>query len=258
MASPTERFTLTVQNYLKCRPSYPKEIITLLSKECGLTKEHRIADIGSGTGLLTKLFLDHGNVVYGVEPNQAMREAGEAFLKHYPNFHSIAGRAEATPLPDKSVDFITVGTAFHWFEPGPTKIEFRRILKSPGHVALIWNVRDVARSKLLVEYEQLVINYGKDYINSKAQTYDVLSFDESPIVEFFQPYKMHLANLEQRQYFDWQGLQGRLLSASYSLREGDPRYEEMIQALRTIFDRYQHNNQVEFLYATKIYYGQFC
>lgn len=93
-----EPFTKTVQNYLKYRPSYPKEIVDLLVNECGLNKKSVIADIGSGTGFLAKLFLDAGNTVYGVEPNQAMREAGEAYLAHYPHFHSISGTAETTHL----------------------------------------------------------------------------------------------------------------------------------------------------------------
>ncbi|MFN7096842.1 MAG: class I SAM-dependent methyltransferase, partial [Gammaproteobacteria bacterium] len=124
MNKATERFTETVQNYLKYRPSYPQEVLSFLVDECNLTKQSLIADIGSGTGFLSKLFLDYGNTVYGVEPNQAMREAVEDLLKRYNHFHSIDATAEATTLPDHSVDFITAGTAFHWFDFNKTKQEF--------------------------------------------------------------------------------------------------------------------------------------
>src|SRR5579883_2133151 len=136
MDNSKERFTKTVQDYIKYRPSYPNEIVQVLIDECGLTKDKVIADIGSGTGFLSKLFLDYGCVVYGVEPNQSMREAGEDYLNDYANFYTINGSAEATTLKDQSMDIVTVGTAFHWFDPEKSRIEFKRILKSPGWVIL--------------------------------------------------------------------------------------------------------------------------
>lgn len=87
-----------------------------------------IADIGSGTGLLSELFLKQGNIVYGVEPNLEMRQAGELLLKDYPNFHSMNGSAELTTLPNQSIDLIVAGQAFHWFDVGQCRQEFQRIL----------------------------------------------------------------------------------------------------------------------------------
>ncbi|MBS0350946.1 MAG: class I SAM-dependent methyltransferase, partial [Proteobacteria bacterium] len=76
----TNRFTDTVENYIKYRPLYPPEMYPFLVEHCGLTQAQTIADIGSGTGFLSKLFLDQGHIVYGVEPNDAMRLAGEQYL----------------------------------------------------------------------------------------------------------------------------------------------------------------------------------
>src|SRR3990167_7587928 len=166
MNKPTERFIETVQDYIKYRPSYPKEVLQLLIDEGDLTKNKIIADVGSGTGLLSKLFLDYGSVVYGVEPNQSMREAAEEYLKEYSNFYSINGTAEATLLEDQSVNIITVGTAFHWFDIVKTKVEFRRILKKDGWVLLVWNVRNMEESALLRDYENLLLMYGTDYKES--------------------------------------------------------------------------------------------
>lgn len=246
----TERFTETVQDYIKYRPSYPKEVLQTLINECGLTPKSIIADIGSGTGFLAKLFLDNGNEVYGVEPNKEMREAGEEYLKEYKNFRSVNGTAEATTLENKSVDFVTAGTAFHWFDPVKTKQEFKRILKPNGWVLLVWNVRDM-NSDLIRDYEELIIKYGTDYKDSNAR-----KFNQTIGEEFFTPNKMYEKFFPYKQQFDWKGFQGRILSASYSLRPGDAKYPEMMHELKTIFDRYQQNGVVEFLYQTKLYYGQ--
>src|SRR6266446_9260655 len=113
MSAPTERFSNRVENYIRYRPGYPKEIIELLKAECGLFPQSVVADAGSGTGLLAKLFLENGNLVFGIEPNREMRAAGERLLQAYPRFTSIAGTAEATTLPGQSVDFVTAGQAFH-------------------------------------------------------------------------------------------------------------------------------------------------
>ena len=253
MSKSTERFTLLAQDYIKYRPHYPKEIVKLLVKECGLNKNTIIADVGSGTGILAKLFLDNGNKVYGVEPNQAMREVAENYLKDYRQFHSLSGTAEATTLADQCIDLITVGTAFHWFDAIKTKHEFRRILKVGGWVVLVWNVRDVEQSALVANYEKLILNYSTDYKTSQAH-----AFDKTAVKEFFSPNEMKIQTFPNVQYFDWPGLKGRLLSASYSLRPGDHHYEKMIAELKEIFERHQKNGLVEFLYQTKVYYSKFC
>ncbi len=125
MSNATQRFSSRVENYVKYRPHYPQEIINYLKETCQLTPESIVTDIGSGTGFLTELFLQNGNCVCGVEPNQQMREAGKRFLKDYPRFTSVAGTAEETTLPIASVDFIVAGQAFHWFDREKTKTEFK-------------------------------------------------------------------------------------------------------------------------------------
>ena len=112
-----ERFSNRVEDYVRYRPGYPREILDVLREGCGLTAESVVVDVGSGTGLLAQLFLENGNIVYGVEPNAAMRDAGEQFLEKYRHFCSVAGSAEATTLPDACADFVVAGQAFHWFEP---------------------------------------------------------------------------------------------------------------------------------------------
>ncbi len=246
----TERFSNRVENYLKYRPSYPPAIISFLENACHLTKTNTIADMGSGTGLLTELFLKAGYAVYGVEPNKEMRQAGEAYLKEYPNFYSIEATAENTDLPNSSVQLIVAGTAFHWFNPEKTKLEFQRILQTNGFVALLWNVRNLA-FPLMQEYEALILKYGTDYQESGA-----MQFNHSVGEDFFAPHVMHTASFVNQQFFDRESFQGRLLSASYALQPNDTGYETMIDALNQIFDRHEQRGKICFEYETKIYYGQ--
>src|ERR1035438_6574300 len=126
-SDPTKRFSSRVEDYIRYRPSYPEAIVEWLARECGLTPQSRIADIGSGTGIFSGLFLQFGCQVDGVEPNAGMRAAAERLLAAEPRFHSVDGRAEATTLPAGSLDFVTAGQAYHWFDPDPARAEFRRI-----------------------------------------------------------------------------------------------------------------------------------
>ena len=151
-----QRFSNRVADYIRYRPGYPSTCLDLLREECGLQPAHVVADIGSGTGLLSKLFLDNGNRVFGVEPNAEMRSAGEEYLQEYANFSSVNGSAEETTLPSQSIDFITAGQAFHWFEPAKAKREFQRILKPGGWVVVVWNERRIFESRFGKEYEKLL------------------------------------------------------------------------------------------------------
>src|ERR1700733_7160637 len=137
----TQRFSSRVDDYVRFRPGYPLEIIGLLKKECGLTANSVIADIASGTGIFTRMLLENGNRVFGIEPNDEMKRAGERFLADYPRFTSIAGTAEATTLPDGSVDIVTAAQAAHWFDGENARREFIRNLKPGGWLVLVWNDR---------------------------------------------------------------------------------------------------------------------
>jgi SAM-dependent methyltransferase len=251
MNKATQRFSSRVENYIKYRPHYPKEIIDRLRDDCQLTSDAIIADLGFGTGFSTELFLQNGNVVYGVEPNREMREAGERLLKHYPGFQSIAGTAEATTLPNASVDFIVAGQSFHWFDRKEAKTEFKRILKPQGWVVLMWNDRRTDSTEFLKAYEQLLTNYGIDYgqINHKQ-------FNKTILDGFFDLGGCYQASFYNYQNFDFEGLRGRLLSSSYTPEAEHPRYEAMLLELKKIFDTYQANGIVVFEYDTKVYYGR--
>src|SRR6476661_6239210 len=114
--NPTQRFSDRVENYIRYRPGYPPQVLETLRNECGLTPTAAVADIACGTGIFTRLLLENGNPVHGVEPNREMREAAERLLADYPNFVAVNGTAEATTLPDHTFDFATAAQAAHWFD----------------------------------------------------------------------------------------------------------------------------------------------
>ncbi len=248
----TKRFSSRVDNYIRYRPGYPPEILEVLKRECGLTPDSIIADVGCGTGFLAKIFLEYGSRVFGIEPNKEMREAGERFLQDCPKFMSLPGTAEETSLPEHSVDFVTAGQAAHWFDRERARVEFRRILKPGGWAVLVWNDRATDSTPFLREYEQLLQTYGVDYHEVRRVDMEMAS----AVATFFHPNPVLAKTFGNRQEFNWEGLQGRLLSSSYSPQEGHANYVPMMAALRNLFGRYQRGGIVQFDYETHLYYGQ--
>jgi SAM-dependent methyltransferase len=245
----TQRFSSRVENYVRYRPGYPPEVIGLLQRECGFTSDSVIADIGFGTGLFTHLLLENGNRVFGVEPNLDMRNAGEEFLRDYPNFTSLDGTAEATSLGNQSIDFVTAAQAAHWFNLKEARGEFQRILKPEGWTVLLWNERRLENTPFLHDYEQLLLLYGTDYQEIRHEGV------RAAIGHFFGPSSVRQGEFEMSQEFDYAGLEGRLLSSSYAPSSGHANHVPMLRKLRQIFDQHQKNGRVTFEYDTKLYYG---
>jgi len=250
-ADAKQRFSNRVADYARYRPGYPPAMYDLLARECGLRPEQIIADIGSGTGLLSKLFLDRGNPVFAVEPNPEMRAGGEEFLRSYLNFTSINGSAEATTLADASVDFVAAGQAFHWFNPTAARREFQRILKPGGFVVVAWNDRRISETRFAREYEDLLVRFSTDYTRVR-ETYP----EAAAMQRFFGESNFHSAELPNFQEFDFDGLAGRLRSSSYAPKEGHANYEPMMNELKRIFDENQVDGRVRMTYTTQIYFGQ--
>jgi len=250
-ADAKQRFSNRVADYIRYRPGYPLALYDLLASECGLHPGQVIADIGSGTGLLSKVFLDHGNRVFGVEPNPEMRAGGEEFLRSYPKFTSINGAAEATTLGDSSCDFVTAAQAFHWFEPLAARREFQRVVKPSGFVVVAWNDRRISESRFGREYEDLLVRFSTDYTRVKE------TYPEAPVMQrFFGERHFRSAELPNFQEFDFTGLSGRLRSSSYAPQKGHANYEPMMSELKRIFDENQVDDHVRMRYTTQIYFGQ--
>lgn len=245
----TTRFSDKVENYIKYRPHYLDEVIAYL-KEKGIFKNDSvIADIGSGTGISTEIFLNNGNVVYGIEPNKEMREAAEKLFARNPNFKSINATAEETTLENNSIDLITAGQAFHWFDVEKCKVEFKRILKPDGTIVLLWNKRKRDGSPFQEEYEQLLLDYGTDYKDVGHQ-----NIGREGLENLFNN-KFELKEFANEQVFDFEGFKGRLLSSSYIPDETSPSYELMIKDLKIMFNKYNINGKISFEYVTEVFTG---
>jgi ubiquinone/menaquinone biosynthesis C-methylase UbiE len=249
VTNPTQRFSSRVDNYVRYRPGYPAEVLILLKSECGLTSESVIADIAFGTGIFTRMLLENGNHVFGVEPNAEMRRAGEEFLRSYSRFTAVVGTAEATTLPDHGVDLVTAAQAAHWFDCEKARREFIRILNPGGWTVLLWNDRRTDSTEFERQYERLLLTYGTDYKEVRQQ-------GMSLAIEGLFGQSFQTSAFEYKQSFDYAGLEGRLLSSSYSPQKGDARYDPMLGELRRIFDDHHVNGAVSFDYDTRVYYAR--
>jgi len=244
-----ERFSNRVENYIKYRPGYPQEVLQLFEDEMHLTPSSVLADIGSGTGISARIFLENGNTVYGVEPNAAMRNAAARLLKNFPTYKPVDGTAEYTTLPDDSVNIVFAAQAFHWFEPEKTRIEFKRITREGGYVALIWNERQLDTTPFLREYEHFLLANATDY--EKVRHENVTA---EKLEDFFQT-DFKEQTFHNEQIFDFEGLRGRMLSSSYMPSESDERFADVESRLRKLFEKHAYaGGKVAILYDTNVFY----
>lgn len=248
MSDSVERFSNRVENYVRYRPDYPREIIAFLAANCGLTCESVVADIGCGTGISARMFLENGNRVIGIEPNAAMRAASLEYLSGFPAFESVDGTAAKTGLADASVDLVVAAQAFHWFDPVSTRKEFARILIQGGHVVLIWNERQVDTTPFLRAYEHLLLRYARDYSDVRHE-----NVTAGRLSEVFGP-GLKGVTFPNVQVFDFDGLKGRMLSSSYMPSETDAVYGQMIEELRSLFAKHSENDKIKVFYDTRVYY----
>lgn len=250
-SDPTGRFTDRVDDYARSRPGYPPQVLAAIRDDLGLRPEHVVADIGSGTGLLSRLFVENGNLVYGVEPNVAMAAVAASTLGPTGRFHGVGGRAEQTGLDPASVDLVTAGQSFHWFAPAESRAEFLRILRPPGRVALVWNLRRLDSTPFLRDYEDFVRRWSTDYAQV-AERYA----EPSSMSALFGGTKWQEHRFDNRQDFDLAGLRERLISSSYTPRPGDPRREQMLAALPAVFAAHAREGTVAFEYDTRVFTGR--
>lgn len=248
--SPTaRRFSGRVESYIRSRPGYPQQVVDTLRDECGMTADWVVADVGSGTGLLSEPFLKNGNHVTGVEPNDEMREASEKLLQGYAGFQAVKGSAESTALPSHSVDLVTAGQVFHWFHQQRARAEFTRILRPGGWIAILFNTRDIA-SPLVQAYERLLEEYGTDYRQVRHENIALEIFNA-----FYGPQGCRKTMFRYVQTLDYEGLKGRLLSSSFVPNEGE-KAEAMVRELERAFRVHEQGGKVLFEYVTEMYYGR--
>jgi SAM-dependent methyltransferase len=247
MTDSTQRFSEKVANYIRYRPGYPPAVLSFLKEQGNLVAGSAVADVGSGTGIFTRMLLEAGYTAHAVEPNAQMRTAGETLLAGYSNFHSHAGSAETTGLPAHTVDMVVSATAFHWFDIPRARIEFSRILKPRGKVALLWNVRLTDADAFSVAYEKL----WKQRPHDEKKDLTVSDFKG-----FFRNGEFEIRVFENHQVFDLAGLVGRSFSSSFSPPEDSAEGHTFLRDITALFYAHQQHNAVRIAYETKVYVGE--
>ena len=238
--------------YSQFRPGYPQSFIDYLCSSVGITKDSIIADIGAGTGILTKQLLECGNRVFAVEPNNDMRRIAETDLCSNKNFTPINGTAENTTLPNKSVDFITVAQAFHWFDRKTFQTECKRILKPGGKVILVWNFRD-PNSEIVIKNDEINRRYCPNFKGFSGGMRGVAGEDD--FSDFFDGrYESNV--FDSPLLFDEQGFIGRNLSSSYALKESAEAYNAYVTELRALFHAYAIDGKLTMPNFTRSYVGK--
>lgn len=243
----TTRFSDRVDDYIKFRPHYPIQVIEILKSKIGFNNKGIVADIGSGTGISSEIFIDNGNKVFAVEPNTEMRQAAEKFYGENKNFISVNGTAEHSGLSNESIDLIFCGQAFHWFNKKDSKTEFARILKPGGNVVLAWNVRN-EENEFQKEYEQILTSNIDEY---KEVTHKNIT--DQIIAEFFEPKAVLFDSIKNFQEFNLDSLKGRLQSSSYCPKKGVV-HDRLFKEIETLYKKFEMNGMVRFELQTKIYY----
>ena len=250
--NPTARFSGRAGDYARYRPGYPAALGDFFRAELSLQTRHVVADIGSGTGILTEPFLQNGNLVFAIEPNAKMRAAAEERLGHYDNFRSIDARAEETTLADGSVDLITAAQAFHWFELETTHAEFRRILRPGGHAVLLWNLRRMEGNGFARDYEELHATFGEEYQRIKRSWY----VEPATLESFFGHRDYGRRSFDNAQEVNYEGLRGYLLSSSFAPAPGHPDFPTTMENLRALFEKHNQSGRVTIEYETRVYWGR--
>jgi SAM-dependent methyltransferase len=249
MLNETDCVTELAAGFDAYRPGYPLALREWLKYECGLRSGIVVADIGSGTGKLSRLLLDSGARVIGVEPSAAMRAVAEAAFAREPLFESVDATAEDTRLDEASVDAITAAQAFHWFDAPRARAEFMRISRFHGSVALIWNL--LLQTPFGRDYQGVLERFEPDY---PAAQRDRAS--ESTMIEFFAPATPLLARFPNPRELDEAALRGLLLSSPYAPQPGHPMHRPMMRRIADVFAAHQRGGHVALEYETVAWYGK--
>ena len=244
--------------YSRYRPTYPKTFIDYLHFGIGISKGSIIADIGSGTGILTRQLLDIGKTVFAVEPNKDMRDIAESDLNGIESFRSVNATAESTTLDDRSVDFITVAQAFHWFDSAKFKSECKRILKPNGKAILVWNAR-VLSAESVKDSEVINRRFCPRFEGfnggMRIALYNEVGLESGNEFDEFFSGEYEIMTFQNDQALDLDSFIGRTLSASYALKESDEEYPAYIAALTTCFYKHAVDGEMIMPIVTTSYAG---
>ena len=238
-----ERFRRKAQNYWRSRPRYAKEFLDALE----LTEESKVAEMGAGTGILTRELLRRGAWVYAVEPNSEMRIVLERELSGYSRYVITDGSAEHSNLPDGSANLVIAAQAFHWFHPELFREECRRILGGSGTVVLVWNVYREG-VPLIDELNEILTQFCPEFkgFHGGLQLDECYHFFEGNCKKNVFPNDLH---------FEVERFVNRCLSSTYALGKGDLQFDRFFEELLRFFYRHQAGERIFLPNDTVAYIG---
>ena len=246
--NPTERFTSRVSDYARYRPGYPEELVDWLENEAGLARRGQVVDVGAGTGISAELFLRRGYRVTAVEPNAAMRAEAMRRLGDVPGFAAVDATGERTGLPNGYADMVLCAQAFHWLDGAAAAQEFRRVIRPGGLITVLWNERRTTGEGLEQGLEELLKDCSEEY---RERVFKRTRTTVATLPGLFG--NLRRESFVHEQVFDWEGLKGRMASASYVPLPGEARHEEFMRRLRELYDTHNRNGEVTVVYDCEVY-----
>ena len=236
--------------YSKARPSYPDELFAYLKEQKLILESTVAADIGSGTGIFTEELCPYVSKIFAIEPNDDMRSVAEGKYAVHNNIISVNSSAEDTKLDDKSVDFITVAQAFHWFDRQSFKTECRRILKDGGKILLVWNDRDTGSELIRVNYD-----INRRFCPNFKGSSNGIDFSKDAFKDFFEG-DFDMVQFRNDLIYDENAFVSRSLSSSYAPKPGEEKYDGYIAELQELFKKHSQNDTIPYPYITRCYIGK--
>lgn len=246
---PCTRFSKKAKIYNQYRWDYSNLAIDAIFEITRLPYRSVIADVGSGTGMLTRHFLKRVERIYAVEPNREMRQVSRKVLANDASLRTINGSAERTGLKDHNVDLIVVGRAIHWFHFEKTKIEFLRIIKPGGWLAVL-QVPCIDEALLNAVRSIQVKENGWNVDADKNR------LEKVPLSDYYGKAGYKTLRYPGLVYESWDEFLGRLLSISSAPDKTHERYPDLENAARRIFENYARNGRMTIRIATELHVGQ--
>ena len=245
----TKRFSSKAALYARYRWDYAPAVVERIFATTGVGGGSAVADIGSGTGILTAHFARRVGRIHAVEPSLEMRRMAERDLAHFASFRSVEGLAHATTLPDRSVDLITAAQAVHWFDPEPTRREFERILKPGGWLAILWNAGPEGELGKAIKGIWTPENgcAAPDAPPPGAAVPPGVYFGSGRVEESSFPFSRQET---------WEEFFGGLGSASSAPDEGSPGFRRFEAAARNVFERFGSGDRIEVRGRTELRLGK--
>jgi SAM-dependent methyltransferase len=253
----TQRFSTRVDAYVAARPPYPAAMVAHLQQACGLSGASSVADIGSGTGISSRPFLDAGLNVIAVEPNGPMLQAARDAFAGNARFVAMQAPTEATGIAAASIDLAFAGQAFHWFDAAAFRTELQRILRPGAQLALAWNVR-AKTGPLMAGYHAVLQRFSAEYRSQHSDEDRGISIEEKhreKMTTVFGHAQWQTERFDHAQRLDREGLVARADSASYAPPRGHADHAPMVQALYALFDAQQQGGTVQLPMTTWLFHA---